>query len=62
MHVKLEDGNSLLHHSVFFEHIEMVNYLIDKKVDVNAKNNYGDTPLHYAFQINNMQVSKYTNF
>lgn len=56
MNVKLEDGNTLLHYSVFNDIVELVGYLIDKKAEINVKNNAGDTPLHYAFQNNNKEV------
>lgn len=59
MNIKLDDGNSLLHHSVFFELTDLVKYLIDKRVDINVKNNYGDTPLHIAFSKNRKEVLKF---
>ena len=56
MMVKLDDGNSLLHYSVFHDLVDLVSYLIDKKAEINVKNNFGDTPLHYAMQNNNKEV------
>jgi len=56
MMVKLDDGNSLLHYSVFHDVVHLVSYLIDKKAEINVKNNSGDTPLHYAMQNNNKEV------
>lgn len=56
MKIKLTDGNSLLHHSVFYQLTDLVKYLIDKKFDLNVKNDFGDTPLHFAFSNNNKEV------
>lgn len=56
MNIKLDDGNSLLHYSVFHKIYELVSYLIDKKAELNVKNNSGDTPLHYAMKNNNKEV------
>lgn len=37
---------------------EIVEYLLDKGVNVNIKNNDGDTPLHLAVKLNDFAVTK----
>jgi len=42
-------GRSALHKAAFWGHAETVKFLLDEcKLDVNAKDVYGDTPLHDA--------------
>lgn len=40
-----------LHRAVFFEDIDKIISLINKKVPVNAQNSDGETPLHFAAEI-----------
>jgi len=46
--VTLDDGNTLLHDAVSNQKLEMIVYLIDKELQINVKNNDGNTPLHLA--------------
>ena len=51
-----DDGNTLLHLAAWEGNLEAVKFLFPK-VDINAKNNNGNTPLHFAASIpNNSQV------
>lgn len=38
----------MLHNAVFGGHYELVKYLVDKGIDINAVTKHGDTPLDYA--------------
>ncbi|CAL1291841.1 unnamed protein product [Larinioides sclopetarius] len=40
--------NSVLHLAILGGHLELVRFLIDQKVDLNAPNENGDTPVHLA--------------
>ena len=44
-------GNSTLHSATRYWDLEMVQVLLDYEVDVNAKNDWGNTPLDYALDI-----------
>jgi ankyrin repeat protein len=55
---KDRDGNTILHLSVLDGCIELVEYLLDKGVNVNDKNNDGDTPLHLAIKLNDFDITK----
>jgi len=47
--VEATSGRSALHKAAFWGHNKMVEYLVQScKLDVNAKDNYGDTSLHDA--------------
>jgi ankyrin repeat protein len=43
-----KEGNTLLHHAARSSYHEMVKLLIKNKIDVNARNQYGQTPLTLA--------------
>ena len=43
-----DDGNSLLHHAMDRSHLSAVKCLIEAGADLEAKNKFGSTPLHYA--------------
>lgn len=48
---EIDDGQSLLHHAVSNSHLELVQELIKQGINVNIKDVYGRTPLHYASNI-----------
>ena len=50
------DYNTDLHRSVLKNNIKFVKYFINKGLDINKKNKYGNTPLHYAFKIGNYDI------
>jgi len=39
-----------LHFAARYGHLSVVEYLVNQKVDINAKDNYDNTPLHFAAQ------------
>lgn len=43
-----ELGNQPLHEACWAKHPQMVQLLIDHRSDVNARGDFGETPLHYA--------------
>ena len=51
-----ERKETLLHEASRNNHFEVVDVLIKAGLDVNAKNRYGDTPLHLAVQFRNAYV------
>ena len=56
MKIKLTDGNSLLHHSVFYQLTDLVKYLIDKKFDLNVKNDFGSKNKQMLLYCNNSSI------
>ncbi len=53
-------GNTALHHAAELGYLVAIKFLHDnKKVDVNVKNKYGDTPLHGSSMKGHDDVSKY---
>ena len=50
LEVKDEEGNTFLHYSVKENNFDLVQYIVHKKVNLNMKNNDGDTPLHFAMK------------
>lgn len=54
--------NSLLHEATLISNVEIVNYLIKNRLDVNAKNNFQQTPLlnsiHNDVKVTNYLLSK----
>ncbi|RAL48049.1 hypothetical protein DM860_017840 [Cuscuta australis] len=51
-------GRTALHMASANGHLDVVNYLIDSKVDVNAFNEEKNTPLHWACINGHMEVVK----
>jgi ankyrin repeat protein len=58
LEIKNPKGNSLLHISVTENFIELVDYLLNKGVNVNAQNEEGNTALHIAVKSDNKQIAK----
>jgi len=55
--VEATSGRSALHKAAFWGHNKMVEYLVQVcKLDVNAKDNYGDTALHDASKFGHEQL------
>eukprot|EP00026_Physarum_polycephalum_P009224 Phypoly_transcript_09338.p1 GENE.Phypoly_transcript_09338~~Phypoly_transcript_09338.p1 ORF type:complete len:261 (+),score=62.54 Phypoly_transcript_09338:577-1359(+) len=55
--VEATSGRSALHKAAFWGHNKMVEYLVQVcKLDVNQKDNYGDTPLHDAAKFGHEQI------
>jgi len=48
-----------LHFSARYGHLSVVEYLVDQKADINAKDNGGWTPLHYAAANGQLNVVEY---
>ena len=44
-----ENGRTTLHHLILNYSLDLIKILIKKKVNINILDNYGNTPLHYAF-------------
>ena len=51
------DGNTLLHIAATRPNREIIEYLLEQKIDINATNNSGRTALHIAAQLNNLLVA-----
>jgi len=58
--VKLENNNftkeNALHDAVRAKDIELINILIDGKIDINLQNKYGYTPLHLAIRTDDLDI------
>jgi ankyrin repeat protein len=54
--IRMADGNTLYHYAADRGYTGYVDYLIEKKADVNAKNNSGSTPLHEAARSGRLAV------
>jgi ankyrin repeat protein len=39
--------------------MDIVEYLVGKGADINAKDNGGETPLHFAVSYDNLEIIKY---
>lgn len=52
------DGRTLLINAAFYCRSRIVEYLINKNVDINAKDKIGYTPLHAAVQENDIEIVK----
>ena len=51
------DGNNLLHIAATRPNIEIIQYLLNQGIDIDATNNAGRTALHIAAQLNNLPVA-----
>ena len=51
------DGNNLLHIAATRPNIEIIQYLLDQGISIDATNNAGRTALHIAAQLNNLPVA-----
>ncbi len=51
-------GNTVLHLSILDRCVEIVEYLLDKDVNLNARNIDGNTPLHLAIKMNDFEITK----
>lgn len=60
VHTKLADDTTPLLAAAYAEQVEIVQYLVTKGADVNARDNvYHFTPLHAAAYVCNMDIAKY---
>jgi ankyrin repeat protein len=50
------NGNSLLIIATIKGHTEMVEFLVNKGIDINIKNDEGNTALHYAISANRHKI------
>ena len=48
-----------LHFAAENGHLSVVEYLVNQKADMNAKDKYNWTPLHYASQNDHLSVVEY---
>ena len=55
--IKDADGQTPLHFTAYYGHKEIVELLIAKGADVNAKNDWGWTPLDWAIQLNEPETT-----
>ena len=54
VHIKTKNNKSLLHIAIQKKYsLEAIELLIRSGIDINAKDKYGNTPLHYAKMIKN---------
>ena len=54
------DGNSMLHVAASKSHMQLVSYCIEEHhLNINAGNNFGETPLMFAVQANNPGIVKH---
>ena len=51
-----ENGNNNLQIAVKKNLIDFVNYFLEKKIDVNYQNKFGDTALHIAMNEKNIKI------
>jgi len=50
LEAKDNEGNTFVHTSVKENNLDLVEYIAYKNVNLNMKNNDGDTPLHLAMK------------
>lgn len=55
--IQNKDGNTALHCAVAYEKIEILDFLLDKGVCLNTKNNLGYSPLDLSFYSSNLIIS-----
>ncbi|MDT7831798.1 ankyrin repeat domain-containing protein [Flavobacteriaceae bacterium S356] len=58
VHVQSKNKSNLLHFATYCNKEGIFNFLLKKNVDINAINNYGDTPLMYAVLRRNIAMTK----
>ena len=58
INTKSENNSNLLHFATYCKQEKLVDILIDKGIDINAKNNFGDTPLMYAVLRRDVKTTK----
>ena len=56
MDIKANDKNTPLALSVFEDHLEVVNILLELGANVNNADHESDTPLHYAVANGNLEM------
>ena len=55
-----ENGNTLLHSSAGFGHLDIVKYLVKKNpASVNTTNSNGETPVYWAAWFRHLDIAKY---
>ncbi|MDN5247577.1 MAG: ankyrin repeat domain-containing protein [Wolbachia endosymbiont of Tyrophagus putrescentiae] len=55
-----KEGNTLLHHAIKWGcSEEILNFLVENKVDINAKNNNGVAPIHIAAKYGNLSQMEF---
>jgi ankyrin repeat protein len=54
--IRMADGIAPLHYAAQEGHAGYVRYLLDKRVDINAKNASGTTPLHETARSGNLEI------
>jgi len=52
------NGANLLHTAAIFDKLAILNYLIDKGIDINDKNNNGESACHLAVMYNHFDIFK----
>lgn len=52
------DGNTPLHYAAEWKYNDSVIFLLDKKAEINKRNNYGETPLYSAIKANSPDTLK----
>jgi ankyrin repeat protein len=53
-----KEGYTALHYAVINNKVDIAEYLLKKRCDVNIKNSYGLLPLYYALENDNLQIIK----
>ena len=56
LHVMTSNKSTLLHLAVSHSHEAIVRFLVNKGLNINSKNNLGNTPLHLAAMKGNDQI------
>jgi len=54
-----KSGNGLLHKTCIFGHLDLIQGLVEKGADINAKDKYGWDALYFASYHNQIPVAKY---
>lgn len=53
------NGSQLVHHAVWPGQLGIVELLLEKKADINAVNTKKNTPLHFAYEKNHVEIIKF---